>query len=61
MRTPARDQGINFDQAGFDAAMEEQRIARKASWKGGRRSPPSPSTSTAAAPIFEGYVQDALR
>jgi alanyl-tRNA synthetase len=30
----ARDQGIEFDQAGFDAAMQEQRRRARASWKG---------------------------
>ena len=31
----ARDQGIEFDQAGFDLAMDEQRERARASWKGG--------------------------
>ncbi len=31
----ARDQGIEFDQAGFDFAMEAQRTQARASWKGG--------------------------
>ena len=31
----ARDAGVQFDQAGFDAAMEEQRTRARASWKGG--------------------------
>ncbi len=31
----ARDAGVQFDQAGFDQAMEEQRTRARASWKGG--------------------------
>src|SRR5947209_4534789 len=34
MQDAARDQGIIFDQAGFDRALEEQRERAKASWKG---------------------------
>ena len=30
-----RDMGLGFDEAGFDAAMEEQRTRARASWKGG--------------------------
>src|SRR6201998_891983 len=32
MQDSARDQGIQFDQAGFDAAMEEQRKTARAPW-----------------------------
>jgi alanyl-tRNA synthetase len=39
------DQGIQFDRAGFDAAMEEQRKRARASWKGG-------ATKEAANPAF---------
>jgi alanyl-tRNA synthetase len=31
----ARDAGIDFDQAGFERAMQEQRTRARASWKGG--------------------------
>ncbi len=34
-KTRAAMQGITFDSAGFDAAMEEQRKRAQASWKGG--------------------------
>ena len=34
MQDAARDQGIEFDQAGFDRAMEEQKTRARASWKG---------------------------
>jgi alanyl-tRNA synthetase len=30
-----RDQGLKFDEAGFERAMEEQRTRARASWKGG--------------------------
>ena len=32
----------SFDQAGFDAAMEEQRRRAQASWKGGAKATASP-------------------
>ena len=35
--------GISFDQAGFDAAMEEQRQRAQASWKGGAKATASPA------------------
>ncbi|HZW79449.1 MAG TPA: alanine--tRNA ligase, partial [Candidatus Deferrimicrobiaceae bacterium] len=35
MQDAARDQDIEFDQAGFDLAMEEQKSRARASWKGG--------------------------
>ncbi len=38
----ARDQGIEFDKAGFDAAMEEQRQRAKASWKGAAKQTANP-------------------
>ncbi|MGC1486077.1 MAG: alanine--tRNA ligase [Candidatus Acidiferrum sp.] len=31
----ARDEGMRFDQAGFERAMEEQKTRARASWKGG--------------------------
>jgi alanyl-tRNA synthetase len=37
MQDAARDQGIEFDQAGFDLAMAEQRERARASWKGGTK------------------------
>jgi alanyl-tRNA synthetase len=44
----ARDQGIVFDQAGFDRAMAEQRERAKASWRGG--------TKDTAAPIYRSIA-----
>ncbi len=38
----ARDMGIAFDEAGFDAAMSAQRTRAKASWKGGHKDVANP-------------------
>ncbi len=53
----ARDQGILFDQSGFDASMEEQRKRAQASWKGGSKATASPAYSALPKTIFEGYRQ----
>ncbi len=53
----ARDQGIQFDQHGFDAAMAEQRERAKASWKGGSKQTASPAFAQLKPTIFEGYRQ----
>ena len=53
----ARDQGIEFDQAGFDAAMEEQRKRAQASWKGGTKASASPAYYALKPTVFEGYRQ----
>ena len=58
----ARDQGIEFDQAGFDLAMEEQRERARASWKGGAgKQTASPVFATLPATVFEGYRQTESR
>jgi alanyl-tRNA synthetase len=57
----ARDQGISFDQAGFDKAMEEQRVRAKASWKGGHKQTANPAYRNLPATAFEGYRQTASR
>ena len=54
----ARDQGIQFDQAGFDAAMDEQRTTARASWKGGSQKTASPVFAALPYTIFEGYKQE---
>ena len=53
----ARDQGILFDQTGFDAAMEEQRQRAKASWKGAAKQTANPEYQKLPASVFEGYGQ----
>ena len=51
----ARDQGIGFDQAGFDRAMEQQREKARASWKGGTKAAASPAFRELPKTVFEGY------
>jgi len=53
----ARDQGILFDQAGFDSAMDEQRKRAQASWKGGTKASASPAYQGLTPTKFEGYRQ----
>jgi alanyl-tRNA synthetase len=53
----ARDQGIEFDQSGFDRAMQEQRERARASWKGGAKQTASPIYRDLSKTIFEGYKQ----
>jgi len=53
----ARDQGIQFDQAGFDRAMQEQRERARASWKGGAKQSASPIYRDLSKTVFEGYKQ----
>src|SRR5205814_7449381 len=57
MQDAARDQGITFDQAGFDAAMEEQRQRAKASWKGAAKQTANPEYQKLPTSVFEGYRQ----
>src|SRR5579864_7968629 len=57
MQDAARDQGIVFDQAGFDAAMEEQRQRAKASWKGAAKQTANPEYQKLPTSVFEGYRQ----
>jgi alanyl-tRNA synthetase len=62
MMDAARDQGIEFDQAGFDFAMTEQRERARASWKGGAgKATASPVFATLPATVFEGYRQTESR
>ncbi len=57
MQDAARDQGIVFDQAGFDAAMDEQRQRARASWKGAAKQTANPDYQKLPTSIFEGYRQ----
>ena len=50
-----RDQGIIFDSAGFDAAMDEQRKRAQASWKGGQKATAAPLYQSLPRTEFEGY------
>jgi alanyl-tRNA synthetase len=57
----ARDQGIEFDQAGFDRAMNEQRARAQASWKGANKQTASPAYRDLKRTEFEGYRQTESR
>ena len=39
----ARDLGVQFDEAGFEKAMHEQRTRARASWKGGAKDSANPA------------------
>jgi len=57
MQDAARDQGLAFDQAGFDRAMEEQKSRARASWKGGSKQTANPAYQQLPKSLFEGYRQ----
>jgi alanyl-tRNA synthetase len=50
-----RDFGIAFDQAGFDAAKEEEQARARASWKGGSQKSAAPVYRELPKTEFEGY------
>ena len=56
-RMRPRDQGIAFDQSGFDSAMAEQRERARASWKGAAKQTANPAYQQLPKSIFEGYRQ----
>jgi len=51
----ARDAGIEFDQAGFDVAKEEEQQRARASWKGGSKKSAAPVYRELPKTEFEGY------
>jgi alanyl-tRNA synthetase len=57
MQDAARDQGIEFDQAGFERAMAEQRSLARNSWKGAARQTANPAYQQLPKSAFEGYRQ----
>ncbi len=57
MQDAARDQGITFDRAGFDRAMEEQKSRARASWKGAAKQTVNPAYQQLPKSGFEGYKQ----
>src|ERR1700757_4192821 len=57
MQDAARDQGIAFDRAGFDKAMEEQKSRARASWKGAAKQTANPAYQQLPKSGFEGYRQ----
>jgi alanyl-tRNA synthetase len=50
----AQERGIQIDQEGFDAAMEQQRTRARASWKGGKAAR-AEGNAPATATTFLGY------
>jgi alanyl-tRNA synthetase len=57
MRDAARDDGIRFDQAGFDREMQAQRNRARASWKGAAKRTANPAYEKLPVSAFEGYRQ----
>jgi alanyl-tRNA synthetase len=57
MQDAARDQGIEFDQKGFDHAMQEQKSRARASWKGAAKQTANPAYQQLPKSLFEGYRQ----
>ena len=57
MQDAARDQGIEFDRAGFDHAMDEQKTRARASWKGAAKQTANPAYQSLPKSEFEGYRQ----
>ncbi len=57
MQDASRDQGIEFDRAGFDRAMEEQKSRARASWKGAAKQTANPAYQQLPKSEFEGYRQ----
>jgi alanyl-tRNA synthetase len=57
MQDAARDQGLAFDQVGFERAMEEQKSRARASWKGAAKQTANPAYQHLPKSEFEGYRQ----
>jgi alanyl-tRNA synthetase len=53
----ARDQGLEFDLTGFEAARAEEQARARASWKGGTKASASPAYRELPKTAFEGYSQ----
>jgi len=51
----ARDAGLEFDMAGFEAAKEEEQSRARASWKGGSQKSAAPVYRELPKTDFEGY------
>ena len=51
----ARDAGVAFDEAGFEAAREAEQARARASWKGGSQKTAAPVYRELAKTVFEGY------
>jgi alanyl-tRNA synthetase len=53
----ARDQGLEFDLTGFEAARAEGQARARASWKGATKASASPAYRELPKTTFEGYTQ----
>jgi alanyl-tRNA synthetase len=53
----ARDAGVKFDEAGFEAARAEEQARARASWKGGSQKSASPAYRELPKTEFLGYKQ----
>jgi alanyl-tRNA synthetase len=53
----ARDAGVKFDEAGFEAARSEEQARARASWKGGSQKTASPAYRELPKTDFLGYKQ----
>ena len=53
----ARDAGVKFDEAGFEAAKESEQARARASWKGGSQKSASPAYRELPKTDFLGYKQ----
>jgi alanyl-tRNA synthetase len=53
----ARDAGVKFDEAGFEAARVEEQARARASWKGGSQKSVFPVYVDIPTTLFEGYRQ----
>ncbi|MBZ5596754.1 MAG: alanine--tRNA ligase [Acidobacteriia bacterium] len=61
MQDACRDQGVLFDDEGFQRALEAQRKLARASWKGGTKATASPAYKSLKATVFEGYASTISR
>ncbi|MGA9982879.1 MAG: alanine--tRNA ligase-related protein, partial [Acidobacteriaceae bacterium] len=57
IQVAARDAGVKFDEAGFEAARAEEQARARASWKGGTKQSASPAFRDLPKTTFEGYRQ----
>jgi len=57
MHDALRDQGVHFDQQGFEASLEMQRNRARASWKGAAKQTANPAYQQLPKSEFEGYRQ----
>lgn len=53
----ARDQGLEFDHAGFEKARSEEQARARASWKGGAKASANPLIRELPKTVFEGYTK----